>query len=195
LWAGLPQAVGYFQNFKSIRVRKVYSFTALMVTCMFTPSSVRTIDLCAPCRGKAVADGAISYLVDHFVSMRVIKTTIVTPAVTPFIPHNQEHQRRQRLGHVRTFADGKNHVDHACLAVVTKVSVVQKFMTLANCFHKGNVISESSVFRCPVQIISLFQFGLAITKCDIMSYRGSKSCPEWLDIEPGLHPRHTPSGC
>jgi len=121
--------------------------------------------------GKAVADGAISYLVDHFVSMRVIKMTIVTPVTIKFIPHNPEHQRRRLIGHVKTGADGKKKVQHSCGVIVTK----------------GNAISESSVFRHSFSVSSLDKWQLTTIESDIMSYRGSKSCPEWLDVEPDMY--------
>jgi len=45
-------------------------------------------------RGKAVADGAVSFLIDHFVSARVARTTFGTDIHHVFEPFNRQHQLR-----------------------------------------------------------------------------------------------------
>jgi Tfp pilus assembly ATPase PilU len=141
-------------------------------------------------RGKAVADGAISYLVDHFVSMRVAKATLVVAISTPFKPYNVEHRRRRNLGHVSTSADGIERVENHCRVIVTKASVLQMIhgsSMSAECYLQGDLISESSVFRQPIYSFGFTRSDQALTQISshIIRYKGSKSCPKWLDIEPG----------
>ena len=45
-------------------------------------------------RNKAVADGAISYYVDHFVQTRVSKLTYGSRVSVDYDPNNPEHQKR-----------------------------------------------------------------------------------------------------
>jgi hypothetical protein len=45
-------------------------------------------------RSKAVANGAISYYIDHFVSTRVAKFTYGTDTSELFRPNREEHKKR-----------------------------------------------------------------------------------------------------
>ena len=54
---------------------------------MFSPSK-RSVN------GKAVAVGAISYYLDHFVVGRILKYTYGTPASIDYDPSDPEHRRR-----------------------------------------------------------------------------------------------------
>jgi len=58
--------------------------------CLFT--SVRSIYVCT--RSKAVAAGAISYYLDHFVVGRLVRYTYGTPASIPYDPSDPEHRKR-----------------------------------------------------------------------------------------------------
>ena len=44
---------------------------------------------------KAVADGAVSFYIDHFVSARVSKFAYGTGMYTKYDAHNAEHKRRE----------------------------------------------------------------------------------------------------
>ena len=47
-------------------------------------------------RGKAVADGAVSFLVDHFVTTRVARLTVGKVIHEVFRFEDREHRRRSR---------------------------------------------------------------------------------------------------
>ena len=66
---------------------------------------------------------------------------------------------------------------------------------LAECRRQGDLISESSIFRQSVNVIDSSTSGLIGLSSDIIRYNGSKSCPEWLDIESGRYPRRTVWSC
>jgi hypothetical protein len=48
-------------------------------------------------RNKAVAEGAVSFHIDHFVNARVAKYSYGTDAAILFNPFNEEHVRRLHL--------------------------------------------------------------------------------------------------
>jgi hypothetical protein len=48
-----------------------------------------------PRRNKAVAVGAVSYYIDHFVKGRILKFTYGTPRRAPYDPSDPEHIRRE----------------------------------------------------------------------------------------------------
>ena len=48
-------------------------------------------------RSKAVANGAISFYLDHYVAARVAKFTIGTDIVTKYTPSDPEHKKRSHL--------------------------------------------------------------------------------------------------
>jgi hypothetical protein len=64
---------------------------------------------------------------------------------------------------------------------------------LAESYIQGDLISESSVFRQSIRSSDFTTSTPYITRpsSDIVRYKGSKSPPEWMDIEPGGHPTLT----
>ena len=70
-------------------------------------------------RGKAVADGAVSYLVDHFISTRVARMTFGIECATLFDVNNREHARRS--GTVFTDARGDQRILNQFHVILTKV--------------------------------------------------------------------------
>ena len=61
-------------------------------TYVFLPLSARSIHVCI--RNKAVAVGAISYYLDHFVVGRILRYTYGTEASIDYDPSDPEHRRR-----------------------------------------------------------------------------------------------------
>ncbi|KAJ6592476.1 hypothetical protein B0H19DRAFT_1364978 [Mycena capillaripes] len=77
---------------------------------------------------KAVADGAVSFYLDHFVSVRVAKHTYGTECVVPYISNNPEHRARSKS--VRKNAAGDLNVPRSFSAILhkdTRVSETQEF--------------------------------------------------------------------
>ncbi|KAF9025403.1 hypothetical protein BDZ89DRAFT_915517, partial [Hymenopellis radicata] len=52
------------------------------------------VTVCRPDGNKAVADGAVSFYIDHFVSSRVAKFNYGTDCVTSYIPFLSSHSIR-----------------------------------------------------------------------------------------------------
>ncbi|KAG6918264.1 hypothetical protein DXG01_015638 [Tephrocybe rancida] len=68
---------------------------------------------------KAVADGAVSYYIDHLVKARVSKYTYGIASYTPYNIANVEHRRR--LASVFTDSDGVDNVQHIFSPILPKV--------------------------------------------------------------------------
>lgn len=66
---------------------------------MSGPSSRCPVDLRTP-RNKAVALGAISYYLDHFVVGRFVRSTYGTPVSINYVPWDPEHHRRSHKAYL-----------------------------------------------------------------------------------------------
>jgi uncharacterized membrane protein YkgB len=71
-------------------------------------------------RSKAVADGAISYYIDHFVSTRIAKFTYGTDTSELFLPKSKEHKKR--LEHKFQSEDGNYFISGAFGVILQAVS-------------------------------------------------------------------------
>ena len=71
-------------------------------------------------RNKAVADGAISYHIDHLVSSRVAKLTYGTDCSVPYNPSDGEHRARQK--NIYRGPSGQLALPNAFASILTKVS-------------------------------------------------------------------------
>lgn len=69
-----------------------------------------------------MADGAISYHIDHLVSSRVAKLTYGTECSVPFNPTDGEHRTRQK--HIYRGPSGQLALPNAFASILTKVSKV-----------------------------------------------------------------------
>jgi hypothetical protein len=81
--------------------------------------SVRSDLMSVGHRGKAVADGAVSYQLDHFVSVRVARTTFGTECTVAFDKNNPEHSRRSHT--IMTFPSGRHRIPEAFDVILAKV--------------------------------------------------------------------------
>jgi hypothetical protein len=70
---------------------------------------------------KAVADGAVSYFIDHLVSSRVSRFTYGTECSVPFNPFDMEHRARQK--DVFRSASGILALPRAFSSILTKVAL------------------------------------------------------------------------
>ena len=70
-------------------------------------------------RNKAVAIGAVSHYVDHFVTSRISKFTYGVPCHVAYDPSNAEHRRRSH----KTFIDpmGQKRVTDGFVTMLTRV--------------------------------------------------------------------------
>ena len=76
-------------------------------------------------RNKAVAIGAVSYYVDHFVKGRISKFTYGVLGAIPYNPSNPQHARR--IDKLRVDAVGGKRVPGYFDAMLPRVRVIQYF--------------------------------------------------------------------
>jgi hypothetical protein len=117
---------------------------------------------------KAVADGAVSYFIDHLVSSRVSRFTYGTECSVPFNPFDMEHRARQK--DVFRSASGILALPRAFSSILTK----------------GIRVSEQQEFSETFAIRRVNQTACNQVEVGIMSYRGLLPKPDWMDIERSL---------
>ena len=84
--------------------------------------SVPVVEACCNAgyhRNKAVAIGAVSYYIDHFVAARVLKFTYGVPCETTYDPSDPEHARRFNKSYVDEI--GTRYVRGAFDTMLTRV--------------------------------------------------------------------------
>ncbi|KAJ7704328.1 hypothetical protein B0H17DRAFT_1039291 [Mycena rosella] len=113
---------------------------------------------------KAVADGAVSFYLDHFVSARISKHTHGIECMIRYDVNNSEHRARETL------------VDAAGDLNVTK---------MFSAILKKNIhVSETKEFRRPYLITNHNPSGLWSVDIPILRYSGVDEDPQWVDIDP-----------
>jgi len=117
---------------------------------------------------KAVADGAVSYYIDHLVSSRVARYTYGTECGVAFDPTDPEHQARRQT--VAVGPSGMLYVPDAFVSIITK----------------GTRVSESQEFRQQFyrEVPSISECGQV--EGEIKCYRGPLSKPAWVDEQPAM---------
>ncbi|KAJ3710598.1 hypothetical protein DFJ43DRAFT_1009224 [Lentinula guzmanii] len=125
-------------------------------------------DVTVTFRNKAVADGALSYYLDHFVSARVARLTYGTDCARPYNPSNIEHMRRRHT--MSTRPSGKQVIPNAFSTIISK----------------GVLVHEETEFKEHYVLESSIRSAYNHVSADIMVYRGRSSCPEWTDVEPRM---------
>jgi len=113
---------------------------------------------------KAVAIGAVSYYVDHFVTGRVTKFTYGVPCITPYNPLNIEHARRAHK--LTTDAMGDKFLPDGFTTMLSRGTKVLEDREIRHGFYlatEGTPAQEASP--------------------RIAKYTGSLVSPEWEDVE------------
>jgi len=125
------------------------------------------INLCRPDShvNKAVADGAISYHIDHLVSSRVAKLTYGTECSVPYNPSDTEHRTRQK--NIYRGPSGQLALPNAFASILTRGTRVAEKQE----FQESFAIRRSSQAACNSMDIG------------ITSYRGPLDQPTWTDSE------------
>ncbi|KAJ7189266.1 hypothetical protein C8R46DRAFT_36829 [Mycena filopes] len=116
---------------------------------------------------KAVADGAVSFYIDHHVSVRVAKETYGLEISEVYNPNNYEHAARH---------------DKSTPGPDNKVWVPHRFSTILN---RGVQVCESTEFRQEYHRIYTKSSLLDHFSVKLWKYRG-RGEPRWTDTEPGL---------
>ncbi|CAA7260296.1 unnamed protein product [Cyclocybe aegerita] len=136
----------------------------------FTP---RGLDVSRPDShtNKAVADGAISFYIDHFVSARVGKLSYGITASIPYNPTDLEHALRDRFTCV-DFA-GTRRVNGAFDVILPKNTKVSETEEFRHSFFREDTSSTSENLR---------HISVPI-KC----FRGWREDPRWMDEQAELY--------
>ncbi|KAJ6626671.1 hypothetical protein B0H10DRAFT_1998098 [Mycena sp. CBHHK59/15] len=116
---------------------------------------------------KAVADGAVSYYLDHYVSARISKHTHGIECVTAYIPDNAEHQARSTK--VIDAASGEIRIPNVFSAILAK----------------NTRVLEITEFRQSYTRDATDRSMLTATAIPILRYLGKDEDPRWTDINPG----------
>ncbi|SJL14079.1 uncharacterized protein ARMOST_17534 [Armillaria ostoyae] len=122
---------------------------------------------------KAVADGSISFYLDHFVTSRVAKYGYGLAVRRQFDPTNVEHQQRRSKTFISN-SDGELKLPGGYDTILAK----------------GVQVSEDKEFRRSYHIKAKHLSDLNTVKQDILCYYGSKSDPTWTDTEPDMYSTH-----
>ncbi|KAG1856935.1 hypothetical protein C8R48DRAFT_718351 [Suillus tomentosus] len=114
---------------------------------------------------KVVADGAVSFYIDHLVSSRVARVTYGIECKRQYNFQDPEHLARQHKAVIDV--DGKTYIHEQFESILLK----------------GTQVSEQREFRKP-----FFATRKSLAECksystDIMCYKGALREPQWLDTE------------
>ncbi|KDQ59114.1 hypothetical protein JAAARDRAFT_192659 [Jaapia argillacea MUCL 33604] len=115
---------------------------------------------------KAVADGAMSFYLDHFVSARVARATYGSYITWNFDPKDLEHVRRFHSKY--TDVDGVDRLPGGFCSIV----------------KKGTSIAEQREFRSSFSRVAKNVRDLRINSCQVTVYRGTNHDTQWSDVEP-----------
>ncbi|PBK90604.1 hypothetical protein ARMGADRAFT_1014645 [Armillaria gallica] len=115
---------------------------------------------------KAVADGALSFYLDHVVAARVSKYDYGIPVYTEYNPLDAEHSSRTDA----TFFDADG-----------VLSIGGQFFCM---LPKCTQVSEETEFRCSFLQHAMHLVELQSITAEIVCYRGTKEQPVWVDEEP-----------
>ncbi|KAL0064118.1 hypothetical protein AAF712_008978 [Marasmius tenuissimus] len=119
---------------------------------------------------KAVADGAVSFFLDHMVSARVSRFTYGVECSTSYKPSDPEHRKRSLT--IYTDLAGKQHLpdffDHI--------------------LPRGSRVQEETEFRRGYYRQSTYESSLREISVEILHYRSHDKAPNWLDVNPKRFP-------
>ncbi|KAG6889537.1 hypothetical protein C0992_004796 [Termitomyces sp. T32_za158] len=117
---------------------------------------------------KAVADGGVSFYIDHFVSARVAKYAYGVICSTHYDPADPEHRSRRRT--VYTNAAGDRMIPGTYSIILPKATQVSELTTFKQAYYR--------VYETEEEVNE-------VIKCNLLSYRGTLETPRWIDMEPG----------
>ncbi|KDQ52422.1 hypothetical protein JAAARDRAFT_483339 [Jaapia argillacea MUCL 33604] len=129
----------------------------------------RGLSLCRPdgFTNKAVADGALSFYLDHFVSARVARMAYGSPCNALYDSSDTEHV--SRASQIYVDYAGYDRLRHGFSLILPK----------------GTRVQEEQEFRCRLCRTDRRLSRLKNVSAAIMSYIGAKNDPKWTDLEPG----------
>ncbi|PFH47323.1 hypothetical protein AMATHDRAFT_43014 [Amanita thiersii Skay4041] len=118
---------------------------------------------------KAVAEGSVSFYLDHYVTTRIAKYTYGIKVNADFDPDNSEHRRRER--HAFVGADGTRRLPGSFSPILTKGTEVAETKEFRHSYNYTYTEQEYKNFR-PARF-------------SLRRYRGHKrQVPDWVDEDP-----------
>ncbi|KAI0704715.1 hypothetical protein C8Q76DRAFT_631269 [Earliella scabrosa] len=129
------------------------------------------LTLCRPDShsNKAVAHGAVSFYLEHFVSARVMRMTYGIEVVVDYDADDAEH--RARRGSLFVRPSGRTMVRGAYSSIL----------------RKGTRVRESEEISQPYSIEARDPKTLRSVVQDVLCYRGREADPRWVDADPELY--------
>ncbi|SJL14056.1 uncharacterized protein ARMOST_17509 [Armillaria ostoyae] len=118
---------------------------------------------------KAVADGALSFYLDHVVAARVSRYDYGISVYMTYDPHDADHYARRDT----TFVDAAG-----VLSIPGQFTII---------LPKDTQVSETTEFRHTFYRNSIHLANLQYIATVIRCYRGIKTEPLWMDEEPGAY--------
>ncbi|KAI8977711.1 hypothetical protein BD414DRAFT_538976 [Trametes punicea] len=115
---------------------------------------------------KAVAEGGVSFYLEHFVSARIIKVTYGVIVGAEFDPRDPEHRARIHKKVIRP--SGRAIIPDSFSPILTKGTRVRENEERSESFMKESREVKS----------------LSTMSAEIIGYRGLKRDPRWVDLEP-----------
>ncbi|KAF8058637.1 hypothetical protein FPV67DRAFT_1523179 [Lyophyllum atratum] len=130
------------------------------------------INFCRPDShvNKAVADGGVSFYIDHYVTARVAKHAYGIQISTEYDPADAQH--RLRSSSIWRDASGINRIPRAFSTILPKNAQVSE----ATEFRQNYLISSKSHAGLPGRI-----------EYDILCYRGLLQEPKWTDEDAAMY--------
>ncbi|KAF9262587.1 hypothetical protein L218DRAFT_960047 [Marasmius fiardii PR-910] len=119
---------------------------------------------------KAVADGAISFYLDHMVSARVSRFTYGIECIVFYQPSKPDHKKRSHTVYAKPSG---------------KLALPGAFDTI---LPKGSRVQEETEFRRSYFREATNPTALRNVSAEILCYKGYDEAPGWLDINPKKFP-------
>ncbi|KIM58495.1 hypothetical protein SCLCIDRAFT_28033 [Scleroderma citrinum Foug A] len=142
------------------------------------------VTLCRPANhvNKVVADGAVSFHIDHLVTTRVAKVTYGVFCSTFFQSGRADHVSRANTKY-RSHS-GSWALPNAFQSILKKVLPSSDCSTIKPDILQGTQVSEQQEFRSRFSGLRKSATNCTGISTKIIAYRGSLSDPRWRDIEP-----------
>lgn len=96
---------------------------------------------------KAVADGAVSFFLDHFVGVRVSKHDYGIGIGIPFEPNNDEHRRRESQSFISLSGEKRlnGYFDIILAKVMKQVPLSLSLLNLIHCYSEHPSLGNPGV--------------------------------------------------
>lgn len=179
--------IGFSPDCRRICCKEVSPFVDLIVMC--TSGFFHLFRTLMPSlRNKAVADGAMSFYLDHRVSARVAKKTYGVKCNTRFDPNDPTHLSRSETNY--TGISGYLYLPNKFDTILAKVRIPVRVLGSSHRLFsflplQGTRVSEDKEFRRNYVINHRNPNDCGTITSDVTSYHGSQE-PQWTDTEPRL---------